>query len=158
MIQLSSNRQTKEIPWLHVLRAMACLMVVMLHSLPTGGEFVLTPFNEHFRNVVVLLTKPCVPLFFMMTGFLILPYQYQDFRDFYKKRIPRVLWPLMFWGAIYSILPYILGLCNWQVMLSELVLSPVKAPSLIGGILWYVFILIGIYLFTTVHENPLTFL
>lgn len=42
----------------------------------------------------------------------------------------------------------------------ELLLSPIKAPERIGGVLWYLFILIGIYLIIPffsekIYENKL---
>lgn len=137
----------QEIKWIHLLRVVACMMVVSLHSLPPADEFVLTDAEVNFKNIIILLTKPCVPLFFMITGFLILPYKESDFMLFYKKRLPRVLFPLLSWGVIYAILPYWLGMCDEKIMIIELFLSPIKTPELIGGILWYIFILIGIYLF-----------
>lgn len=50
-------------------------------------------------------------------------------------------------GGIYAFLPYFLGMYDSPMAISELMLCPIKAPTRIGGILWYLFILIGIYLF-----------
>lgn len=138
----------KEIPWIHLLRVIACLMVVCLHcQTMASSSFILDVWAKQFDVIVSLVTKPCVPLFFMITGYLILPYKNEDdIFGFYKKRILRVLYPLLIWGVIYAILPYFLGICSKSQMLSELILSPIKAPHYIGGILWYLFILIGIYL------------
>lgn len=43
----------KEIPYIHILRSIACLMVVFLHSLPTG-IFELHRLDSIFKNVVVV--------------------------------------------------------------------------------------------------------
>ena len=136
----------KDIPWIHLLRVIACMMVVCLHTLPPPGEFLCDGLDGKYRYVMSLLTKPCVPLFFMITGYLILPYKEQNFSLFYKKRIPRVLFPLLFWGVVYSVLPFLLGMYDLEEMFWELLLSPIKSPGAIGGILWYLHMLIGIYL------------
>lgn len=136
-----------EITWIHIARVVACLMVVGLHSLPPLQEYVVSGSNLSFWKLVVVITKPCVPLFFMITGYLILPYTNgDDIASFYRKRIPRVLYPLLIWGVVYAILPWLLGLYDAHAMIHALILSPVQAPGKIGGILWYLFILIGIYL------------
>ena len=144
---MSTRIAPTEIPYIHVVRVLACVMVVCLHSLPAPELYVSEGMDASFMHLVRVLTKPCVPLFFMITGVLIFPYKNgADFISFYKKRIPRVLYPLLFWGVVYAILPFFLDMCDFPFMLRELVMSPVKCPSQIGGILWYLFILIGIYL------------
>lgn len=65
---------------------------------------------------------------------------------FYRKRIPRIFFPLIFWGIIYAILPYCIGIGEKHQMLIDIVMTPVAYPREIGGILWYLFILLGIYL------------
>ena len=149
----------QDIPWIHLVRVIACIMVVCLH-VSTAARIIASDTTDlSFCRLVGLLSKPCVPLFFMITGFLILPYRNgDDIIGFYRKRIPRVLFPLLFWGVVYAILPFCLGMEDINTMLKELILSPIKMPDKIGGILWYLFILIGIYLFipfmsTRIYES-----
>jgi surface polysaccharide O-acyltransferase-like enzyme len=143
----TTKQSHKDIPWIHLLRVLACLMVISVHCQTAAGNFTVDELTRHFDMLVTAATKPCVPLFFMITGYLILPYRNgDDVKTFYKKRIPRVLFPLLVWGAVYAVLPYILDMCSITEMWKELVLSPIKAPTYIGGIMWYLFILIGIYL------------
>lgn len=138
----------KEIPWIHIVRVLACFMVVCLHVSTAADAYPLSHLDSAFKHIVYIATKPCVPLFFMVTGFLILPYKNgEDLWAFYKKRIPRVLYPLLVWGVVYAVLPYTLGMTEWQMMVKEVLLSPIKQPDYFGGILWYLDILIGIYLF-----------
>lgn len=140
--------ERKEIPWIHVVRVLACFMVVCLHVSTAADAYPMEHIDTTFKHLTYILTKPCVPLFFMVTGFLILPYRNgDDMMSFYRKRIPRVWFPLLVWGVVYAILPFLLGMTSWQAMLKEVVLSPIKQPDNFGGILWYLYILIGIYLF-----------
>ena len=149
----------KDIPWIHLVRVLACLMVVCLHVSTASRDYPLEHIDTAFNHVVEIFTKPCVPLFFMVTGFLILPYRNgEDIMAFYCKRIPRVWFPLLVWGVVYAVLPFLLGMTSWQAMAKEVLLSPIKQPDYFGGILWYLYILIGIYLFIPfltdrVYEN-----
>lgn len=145
---MDNQKIRKDIPWIHLVRVIACIMVVCLHVSTASREYYLTHSDKIFNRLAYLSTKPCVPLFFMVTGFLILPYKNgDDIKTFFLKRIPRVWFPLLFWGVVYAILPYLLGMDDFPTMLKELILSPIKMPDKIGGILWYLYILIGIYLF-----------
>lgn len=133
-------------PNIDIIRAAACIMVVMLHCSP------LVINNKpgcYYSTAVFCFSRACVPLFFIMTGALILPYLdgMGGVKKFYNKRIKRVLYPLLVWGIIYSIIPYFCGLCNLRECIKELLLIPIKQPDIIGGILWYLYVLIGIYLF-----------
>lgn len=141
------DKRKGEIPWLHLVRAMACLMVVCLHVVSAADAYPKSSADGFFVQLVWVATRPCVPLFFMITGFLILPYRNgDDLMAFYRKRIPKVLFPLLIWGGIYALLPYFLGMQDVGQTVAELVLAPIKVPERIGGILWYLFILTGIYL------------
>lgn len=156
-----SKQKKQEIPWIHFVRVLACIMVVCLHVCSSADSYSKESIDNVFLYSFYYATKPCVPLFFMVTGYLILPYRNGDnIIGFYKKRIPRVLFPLLVWGIIYACLPYFLGMDDLHTTFRELLLSPIKAPERIGGVLWYLFILIGIYLIIPffsekIYENKL---
>ena len=57
----------KENPNVNLIRALVCLLVVMLHYAP---EVVYSHSDELFRGVLFCFSRPCVPLFFMITGAL----------------------------------------------------------------------------------------
>lgn len=53
---------------LDLIRVIACLMVVIMHSpLPTDKS------NTIFLNILNYSTAPCIGLFFMVSGALLLP-------------------------------------------------------------------------------------
>lgn len=144
----SSNPEVKQdIPYIHILRIMACVMVVCLHSLPQMPE--LPRAHSLFRLAVILVTRPCVPLFLMITGFLLLRNQTTDISlaPFWRKRIPRVFFPLIIWGVVYALLPSAIHPVEIGDLVYAVVMTPFEYPQEIGGILWYLFTLIGIYLF-----------
>lgn len=133
----------KEIPYLHYIRVVACFMVVMLHCLPMPEAYTI---SYYFTAVVQIFTRPCVPLFFMVSGVLLLPYKGNSIKSYYKKRLTRIAFPLLFWGIIYAILPYFIGIEDISEMLGHLCLVPLTYPPEIGGILWFMYIILGIYM------------
>ena len=85
---------------LDVVRFVALFTVVCCHSSD--------PFNFVFGDVAAdmedvqfwgaaygALMRPCVPLFVMITGALLLPVRTENTYAFYKKRIGRVFWPFL---------------------------------------------------------------
>lgn len=145
----------QEIPYLHLVRMVACVMVVCLHTLPTSA-FAVEGWDGYFKSSVIWLTRPCVPMFLMITGVLLLPYQGENLIAFYKKRLSRIIFPLLFWGIVYSVLPYLLGMENVEEVKYNILFLPLTYPTEIGGILWYLYILIGIYLVIP-FLNPVIF-
>lgn len=133
----------KEIPYLHLIRVVAVLMVICLHCLPSA--WLIEGIDKTFYAVVFFLTRPCVPLFFMISGVLLLPME-NDIICFYKKRLAKIVYPLLAWGVVYSILPYLMGLETIKEAVIQCISIPITMPGRFGGILWYLYILIGIYL------------
>lgn len=106
--------QKTHIVWLDVVRLVAMFTVVCCHSAD--------PFNfypgEPPANIAEIkwwgavygsLLRPCVPLFVMITGALLLPVK-GEVAPFYRKRIGRVFWPFLIWSVIYNLFPWITGL------------------------------------------------
>ncbi len=63
---------TNKIDWIDNLRAVACIMVVMIHSTTyyvTRGAQV-GELNWDIANVLNSASRACVPLFFMISGYL----------------------------------------------------------------------------------------
>lgn len=78
--------------YLDVVRIAACLLVIIMHSPMEGASGAL-------QNVVAALTAPCIGLFFMVSGALLLPAD--GGLDFLKKRFSKVLVPTIFWSLFY---------------------------------------------------------
>jgi len=119
-------------------------MVVVLHVaapyLYQLGEISQSEWNV--ANIYDSFVRPCVPLFFMSSGFLLLR-KSEPISEFFAKRINRVLWPLIFWSVIYVL---------WKVYyqgskyadfgnFGKFIVTPVSYH------LWYLYAIIGCYLF-----------
>lgn len=115
------------------------------------------------------LVRPCVPLFVMLTGVLSLPVS-GSMESFYKKRIPRVLFPFLIWSVIYYLTPWMTGvlgmdssvvykLFSWAESDSQsltdgltLVSRIPYAFSFIACHMWYIYMLIGLYLYLPIFS------
>ncbi len=115
--------------------------------------------------------RPCVPLFVMLTGALLLPVK-EETSIFYKKRIFRVLWPFLIWSVLYNLFPWITGLLglrpdvlvdcfpysgpdamkqSFAVSLNYIANIPLNF-SLIDVHMWYIYVLIGLYLYLPIFS------
>lgn len=99
----------KHIVWLDVMRFVAMFTVVCCHCADPFNFFTgELPANigeiKFWGAAYGAFLRPCVPLFVMITGALLLPVK-GEASVFYKKRIPRVLWPFLIWSILYNVIP-----------------------------------------------------
>lgn len=88
--------------YLDVIRIIACMMVIIMHApIPgTGAEG-----HGPFLVLISYLTVPCVPLFFMVSGSLLLPCRKEvSAIDYLKKRIGKVVGPTVTFSLLYMII------------------------------------------------------
>ena len=166
--------ETKNIPprvvWLDVVRLVAMFTVVCCHCTDPFNFYPGT--SPHIADIKFwgaaygAALRPCVPLFVMITGALLLPVQ-GDTGAFYKKRISRVFFPFLIWSVLYNLFPWLTGLLGLapevildffpyageDVMRQSLAVSlgyigqiPVNF-SILAVHMWYIYLLIGLYLY-----------
>lgn len=115
------------------------------------------------------LVRPCVPLFVMLTGVLSLPVK-SAMESFYQKRIPRVLFPFLIWSVLYYLTPWFTGLLglessvvyklfSWAESDSQAfadgwanVIRIPYAFSFLACHMWYIYMLIGLYLYLPIFS------
>lgn len=115
------------------------------------------------------IVRPCVPLFVMLTGVLLLPVKC-TMETFYKKRIPRVLFPFVIWSALYYLTPWFTGLLGFESgvviklfswaesdsqALSDGLIRVAQIPytfNFIACHMWYIYMLIGLYLYLPIFS------
>ena len=170
-----SNQKNQHIVWLDVVRFIAMFTVVCCHctdpfnfypgTAPNIGEIKL--WGAIYGSVL----RPCVPLFVMITGALLLPVR-GDTSTFYKKRIPRVFYPFLIWSVLYNLFPLITGLLglnpqiildffpyageevmqqSFSVSLKYILMIPFNF-SILAVHMWYIYLLIGLYLYLPVFS------
>jgi surface polysaccharide O-acyltransferase-like enzyme len=132
--------------WLDNSRIVAIFAVVVLH-VASNIVSVSDIGSEYWwiGNFYDSFVRWCVPVFVMISGALLLdPNKKEDLKTFYKKRLSRILVPTLFWSAFYFL---------WALRLESAKVDPLSLVDLIKivlgqGHMWFLYMLIGLYLFT----------
>lgn len=145
-----SKKGDETLVWIDNARILAIFAVVMLHvSADVVSEAeVFGSWQWWAGNLYDSMVRWCVPVFVMISGALLLSdSKNEPARDFYKKRMAKVMFPLLFWSMFYL---------GWTC-LKEAVKG--KTPSLealgIGLLagrpyfhMWFMFMIVGLYFLT----------
>jgi len=135
-------------PALGVLRVTAVFGVAALHIISLGlkGTDPGTP-AWWIANFYDVSTRWCVPVFIMISGALLLnPRRSPSVGTFYRKRMHRILIPLVFWSVFYL---------GWQAYFEGITPRTVLVGLVRGnpyGHLWYLYMIAGLYLITPVLQ------
>lgn len=162
------TEKTTRIAWADLLRLIAIFMVISIHCADpfnVSPEARSNPEYNLWGSIYGAFLRPCVPLFVMLTGMLLLPIK-QGIGQFYHKRLLRVAIPFAIWSLLYNIFPWITGILGLDnsvlsVMFPYAGENPSQTiESCLHNILmipfnfntytvpmWYIYMLIGLYLY-----------
>ena len=151
--------EKERIAWVDLLKIIACFLVVFSHNCDPYVAVFDSDRSTFLAGVFSgSLTRSSVPLFVMMTGVLLLPTT-RTMSQFYRRRIGRILPPLIFWSAALPLL-YCLYI-NRIPLSTNPAINPAdytlfetlrRAVTFIFNFnytttpLWYLYMLIGLYL------------
>jgi len=128
--------------WVDLVRVVGAFLVVVAHLSYRGGGSVL------ISSFYFAVSRIAVPLFFMVSGYLLLRKE-ESYGDFFRKRALKVLIPFFVWSVIYMLwkregfdLPFSMKL------VASYLLKIVRGPR--ENHLWFFYALIGLYLFTPI--------
>lgn len=144
---------TRRIVFLDILRVVACFMVIMVHSCEfffiDGDAIGIRSLSDGFWVSVIDSAFRCsVPLFVMISAYLLVPVR-ENTPIFFKKRLIRVVIPFAIWSVLYATLPYLWGGMNGDDVASA-VLRLTYNFNNASGHMWFVYMLVGLYLFMPV--------
>jgi surface polysaccharide O-acyltransferase-like enzyme len=131
---------------LDVIRFTALLLVVLLHSaghfyIDQSGRFVVNPDSIAIVSIATL-GRAGVPLFVIISGYLLLPVHIST-REFFLRRLRRILLPFLFWSIVYAIYESDVLVSGDVTQLMKYVFHiPI---NFVTAHLWYVYMLIGLY-------------
>lgn len=154
------QRQLKQdVYWVHLIRGLAVIFVVLLHAsaqvLQLDVEFASGQWWA--GNIIDSALRMCVPLLFMITGFLLVA-KTEPLGVFFNKRLSKVAVPLVCWSAVYI---------TWLLLVESKNPTPISpfskeiADAVVNGFpfsllgllfapayyhLWFMYALIGVYL------------
>ena len=152
----------ERIAFLDYLRVFACFLVMIVHASENyypgpestdmaGPQAILA--NQTDRLCVSLFdgfSRISVPLFMMVSAFLLAPKKKeQSAREFYRRRFGKIFPPFLVFTVLYATLPLLWGQIDVATSLRDLSRIPLNFPTL-GGHLWFIFPLFGLYLFIPV--------
>ncbi len=118
-----------------LIRMVAFLMVVLYHSPMATMD---SAGHGFFLGTLTFLVRPCIGLFLMISGALLLPTKHSAF-NFLSHRLSKVIFPTLLWSLVYIILYN-----HRNNGLSSLLGLPFDWQG--HPILWYMYTLIGLYL------------
>ena len=130
--------------YLDVVRVVACIMVILMHA-PISG----VGAEEHgpFLVLNIYLTTPCVPLFFMVSGALLLPCKEGTSAILYlRRRLGKIIGPTVCFSLFY--LANSSSSVDWMISLFSL---PFSVQG--HGILWFMYTLAGLYLLVPILSS-----
>lgn len=149
------NEIKKErINYLDTLRVIACFLVVLCHV----GDYFVESDTGGFGlawSKLITLTRPCVPLFILLSGTLLLPLEMAS-KPFLKHRFKRVGIPFLVWSILYVFFPIpsetVFGgpsnafTGEMNIYMYNLMMIPLNFTA--SNIhFWFIYSIIGLYLF-----------
>jgi surface polysaccharide O-acyltransferase-like enzyme len=168
MLKDTQLNQSHRIVWVDVLRFIAIFMVICIHCsdpFHVSAEARSNPEFNFWGSVYGSFLRPCVPLFVMITGLLLLPVN-MPIGSFYKKRLLRIAVPFLVWSVLYNLFPWITGVLGLpSAIISDVFAyaSPDASQSLGDAMkniafipfnfnvytvpMWYLYMLIGLYFY-----------
>lgn len=139
----ATNAPLQSLFWADRLRNLATVLVIAIHvsgSVAQGN----TEYDTFFwwsGNLWDSLGRPSVPLFVMLSGFLLLGKDY-ELGDFLRRRFSRVVVPALFWMVIYSCYNFMAK--GSPATIGEALRGIVERP--VHYHLWFIYLIIGLYL------------
>ena len=141
-------KTTKRYFGIDLIRVVACFLVMQTHA---GEIYYIEDNGDLIRNekniwpgIFNSLARVCVPLFVMISGYLLLPMK-TDYSTFLKKRFTRVSFPFIAFCIFYDIYYYIRGVIDIKTMLINIPKIFINYGSELGH-LWFMYMIMGVYL------------
>ena len=160
----SIEKDNKRIIWLDFVKFIAISMMIAVHCTDNVTP---TERSEAWYNLwgsfYGSFMRPAIPLFVMVTGALLLPVK-ENISTFYTKRLTRLVLPFIVWSVLYNLFPWITGLLglsptiindffawaepdqSFSGALHNILMIPFNF-SMLAVQMWYVYLLIGLYLY-----------
>lgn len=144
---------SERIVFLDYMRVIACFMVIMVHSCEfffiDGSEIGIRSLSDGLWVSVIDSAFRCsVPLFVMISAYLLVPVK-GNLIQFFSRRLVRVVIPFAIWSVLYATLPYLWGGMDADDVIDSLFRLAYNFNDA-SGHMWFVYMLIGLYLFMPV--------
>ena len=128
----------ERIIYLDYLKTLAIFAIIAMHIAAFVADTKALNLTMHNLSQV---GRFAVPMFLMVSGVLLLNRDYGSFKDFFIKRSSKITIPFVFWVLIIILLT--LSINNYAL---DNLLPVVYSSFFNFGILWYFWMIIGVYL------------
>lgn len=140
-----ATKTKKRIFYFDELRALAIIFVVLCHACILFRPFRYETLTVSMPGIFYVLTHVAVPIFFMLSGALLLNRDYHGLSAFFKKRFSRILYPFLFWIPIAIIISLFILHNSYN--------DAFKTFFGINRWPWFVWTMMGIYLILPVVNS-----
>ena len=144
---INKMSENKNILWIDFVKVIATFSVVFLHSAaPLLYRYNNLPLRYWWvGNIYDSMVRMCVPLFFMLSGYLLLG-KTESLTTFFSRRVNKVVIPLIVWSIVYVM---------WRIFYDKDL--PLSFRSFYETLLtptyyhlWFLYAIIGVYLYLPV--------
>ncbi len=137
--------ETAPLHYLNILRVLASFAVVVTHvsAIVLYTATPLTSLAWWVANLGESVSRWCIPVFIMISGAILLdPGREYPPICFYRKRIKRIFFPLVFWTLFY----FGIRSTSGELTMTDIVRDVLRGEPYYH--LWYLYMIPGLYLFT----------
>lgn len=135
-----------QIGWISFAKFIAILFVVLLHSSAFYfNGFEVGSYGWEIGNIGNGLSRWAVPVFVMISGSLLLGRDY-NIKDFYYKRVSKIIIPLLAWSVFYTII-WIYQNKNDATM-HQAIINILSGKPFYH--MWFLYMILGLYAITPV--------
>jgi surface polysaccharide O-acyltransferase-like enzyme len=136
------GRERTALPWVDFMRFLGAFLVVLAHIQKWGAE------PAWAKDFYYTLSRIGVPLFFLISGYLLLSKQ-EDLLTFFRKRASHIIIPFLVWSIIYDVQnsdAFANGVTLEGIL--KMFIRILRGPR--ETHLWFFYSLIGLYLLTPI--------
>jgi len=128
--------------WVDLIRIFATFFIIMVHvcSATINQNIEISPMNWWVGMFYGSVSRVGVPIFFMLSGFLLLS-KHEPLKIFFAKRMGKILIPLFSWSVIYLLW----NGSGWTSDLGLSLINSILSPAHFH--LWFLYAISAIYLF-----------
>lgn len=132
---------------LDLIRVVAIVLVLWQHASEyyyIGDNLSVIHANIPLLTWMNSVARICVPLFVMISGYLLLPVSTST-ATFFRRRFTRILFPWVFWCVAYAVYFMLRSGDGIATCIASVCRIPLNYGVEVGH-LWYIYMLIGVYL------------
>ncbi len=149
-----TKAESNYIQYIDVLRVLSMVSVVFLHTTAGSLRVNLGSNLWHFSNILTSIMSTSVPIFFMLSGAMLLSNNKTESIPYtYKKRLPKAFTPFLAWSIVAVVYYGIIGMQqegNFVDAKSRL-FKIMSTPTTVH--LWFMYALIPLYLISPILKK-----